>query len=325
MRVGFAQAGLRNMADRMDRDLLDLHGHDRIEHIDVDTLRHTRALTVQQCRQHPFERGIGRHRVDKILARGTRRFAIAPNAEHGAAHGLQQQVLPGSRGIGPRLTVARHRDINQLRVDRLERVVVDTQTRGDTGPVILQKHIGRAHEIEQHGLALRRFQIDGKAALVPVQRQKRHVDPLPFRIARRLVALPLARGRFDLDHIRAQITEALCGKWPRHRNRAVKDSIAGKDGTLALSHVGAPGKYRRKHDGSSRSRQVLSYVNIDSRRYDAGAGIPTRLRVEQHPASIDRFATRILCNHRIHHAVDHQGARVIGQFMADKADLIGPS
>ena len=65
-------------ADSEHRQFLHLQGCDRIQHVDLDLLPLACAFTVQQRGKRPFEGGIGRHSINKVLPRRLRWFALAP-------------------------------------------------------------------------------------------------------------------------------------------------------------------------------------------------------------------------------------------------------
>ena len=106
--------------------------------------------------------------------------------------------------------------------------MVDAETLGDAGAVVLQEHVRRLDEFEQDRPALPRLQVDRQAALVAVQGQEGDVDPVAARAAGSGVALPLARDRLDLDDVGAEIAEPLAGERTGHGDRAIKDPISRK-------------------------------------------------------------------------------------------------
>ncbi|MGA2794611.1 MAG: hypothetical protein ABSE69_13985 [Roseiarcus sp.] len=72
----------------------------------------------------------------------------------------------------------------------------------------------------------RRFQIDRKAALVPVQREEGRVDRGLADAAGRHLPLPLAADRLDFDDVRPEIAQSLGRERPRHRHGAIEHSVA---------------------------------------------------------------------------------------------------
>src|SRR3546814_20213058 len=105
------------------------------------------------------------------------------------------------------LAIARHGHIDQARIDRRQRFIIDAQPLGDAGAVILDEDVGALDQIEQDRLALRRLEVDRERTLVAVERQEGDVDPVAARAARRGMALPFAGHRFDLDDLGPQIAQ----------------------------------------------------------------------------------------------------------------------
>src|SRR3546814_12777364 len=85
---------------------------------------------------------------------------------------LEQQILPRPVDIGSALAIARHGNIDQPRVDRRQRFIIDAEAPGDAGAVILDEDIGRLDHFEQERLALRRLEVDRDRALVAVERKE---------------------------------------------------------------------------------------------------------------------------------------------------------
>ena len=133
---------------------------------------------------------------------------------------------PGPVRVGAVLAVARHRDVDDLRVERAQRLVVHAQALGDAGPVVLQEDVGRARQLPEDLAALLRLEVDREAALVAVEREEARVDAVPRRAAAGDVAVPLARDGLDLDHVGPQIAEAHRGQRAGHGDRAVEHAHA---------------------------------------------------------------------------------------------------
>ena len=133
------------------------------------------------------------------------------------------------------LPVARYGDVNQPWVDRRQRLVVDAEALDDAWPVVLQEHVGALDEIEQQGLSVRRFQVDGEGPLVAVKREERDVDAVAARAAGGDVALPLACDRFDLDDVGTEIAEALRRKGPGHGDGTIENPVSAENAHFRLS------------------------------------------------------------------------------------------
>ena len=116
------------------------------------------------------------------------------------AHHLRQLVERRPVLVRPgQETLDRHDD--EARIGRLQRIEAEPEPVHRAGCVIVEAHIGRAHELEEDRLALRRLEVDRDAALVAVE----VVVARPrARHAPRLVA---AVRVLDLDHVGAEIGE----------------------------------------------------------------------------------------------------------------------
>jgi hypothetical protein len=91
--------------------------------------------------------------------------------------------------------------IHQARVERLQRGIIDAEPGFDVGAVILDENIGVADQPAKNFDPLRRFEIEGQAALVAVQVLE--IRPVA-RPAHRLARTGFGRC-LDLDHPGAPI------------------------------------------------------------------------------------------------------------------------
>src|SRR5690606_4718959 len=82
---------------------------------------------------------------------------------------------------------------------------------------------------DQDLLSLFRFEIDGKRALVSVEREEGDVDLVASRAARRDMALPFAVDRRALDHIGAETAQPLCREGPGNGDGEVEHTDLAQD------------------------------------------------------------------------------------------------
>ena len=117
--------------------------------------------------------------------------------------------------IGTILSEAGDAAVNDPGIDLFHGLVVNAEPVFDGGAVVLHHDIGGFRHLEKNLQTFRRFQVEGQAALIPVQVLKvRPVAPAASRVNLR------ASRRFDLDHIGTPIGElthcsrsgAVCGQ-----------------------------------------------------------------------------------------------------------------
>ncbi len=172
-------------------------GRNDVGHRDVD------ALTLP--RPYPFRpRGRdakGGHRARGEIgdrdARDGRRLAFSRRER--ACQRLVVHVVARSLDVRTRLSVPRHRAVDDRRVDRSHVVVSDTEAGGNARSPSFAEHVGPGREIQCTSPVLRRAQVELDTSLVPgdVAEQLRE---RAHRIATR---------RFDLQDLRAEVGQHL--------------------------------------------------------------------------------------------------------------------
>ena len=222
-----------------------------LEQRGVDVL----ALARLPAADHGAQDGVGGKQGGAQVGKGNAGFhgraaGLAHHA-HGAAAGLGDQVQAGAHGPGAGLAEARDAGIDQARVDGLQRGVVDLQPRSHAGAIVLDEHVGAAHQFVEGFKPLRVLQVDLDAALVAVQREEAAaVLALEFEAHGAAGLITHARC-FDLDHVGAHVAQqhaaigaghdladveyADSGKWKSHCSR--KKKVGKTD--LAADEAGA--------------------------------------------------------------------------------------
>ena len=151
---------------------------------------------------------------------------------HQAGHALDDEVIAGAMRIGAGLAEAGDRAIDQARVERGERGIVQPVFRKAPDLEILDHHIGVGHQATDGFLAPGRAEIDGDRFLAPVGGMKIGRRPILFAVDERGApaagVIPL--GRFDLDHIRAQIRQGLTGPGAGQNPGQFDHAQSGKGG-----------------------------------------------------------------------------------------------
>ena len=135
-----------------------------------------------------------------------------------------EAALVGARPVAP---VARDRAVDQRGILGGQDVVSEAELLHRPAPVVLDEHVGLAHEPEQDRAALGTLEIEREAALVAVQHQERRRDAVDARlaIAARVVA---ARQFLDLDHVGAEVGEQRAAGGAGHDLRELEHAHAGE-------------------------------------------------------------------------------------------------
>ena len=131
---------------------------------------------------------------------------------------------------------ALQRAIDQPWVQRVHRVPAETEPLHRTGAEILDQRIGVAHQVLRHRQAVGRFHVDADAALVAIEVGEESggetMEPS------RAIAV---RGRFDTDHVGAEIGQHHATGGSHHRVAEFEDCQIGKrqdrHGSGILDHV----------------------------------------------------------------------------------------
>src|SRR5204863_7685988 len=90
-----------------------------------------------------------------------------------AAHALRDEVVAAARRVRSRAAEARDGAVDEARIEAPQRVVVDAETAGRAGPVILHEDVGRANQPMHHLDALGRLEVERDPALVAVDGHER--------------------------------------------------------------------------------------------------------------------------------------------------------
>ena len=199
--------------------------HDRVLHRQLDALPLPRGLPLPQ-RGHHAERGV--HAGAGIADRRAgleRRRAGEPCHAHRAARGLRDHVEALVAAVGPVGAEALDRAVDQARIERVERVIAEAVPLHHAGRLVLDEDVRLLHHVEEHRLALLRFQVQRDGALVGVEQQE--VAAVDTGLLGATVAAGIALPRlFDLDHVGAQPRQHLRARRARLELRHVQDANA---------------------------------------------------------------------------------------------------
>ena len=212
--------------------------------------------------------------------RVARLAAIGHVRQPGNGHrALDQVVERGFGRVGSALPVAEQPGVDDARIDRRHRRVVQAQARHRCRAHVGDHHIGRADQIEGGRQPRRLLQVEDQAAFAAVDVQE---DRAHARVAHRPdPAHRVAAGRFDLDHIGPHVAQDLGGVGRHQHARDVDDphAVQGACGHGALGvrgrievSVATPASTVRKMswNGSIAVSGVESRASIPPRTGAAG-------------------------------------------------------
>ena len=153
---------------------------------------------------------------------------------HQPAHGLDQEVVAGARGVGAALAEASDGAVDQARVDGVEAGVVQAVLLQAAGLEVFQHDVGFGRELLQLLLAFGAGHVDGDGALVAVGAEK--VGRFARGLAVRILQVGRApgtgvvavAGALDLDHIGAQIAQNLAGPGAGQHAGEIEHADAGQ-------------------------------------------------------------------------------------------------
>jgi hypothetical protein len=160
------------------------------------------------------------------------------------------QIVRRDLRLGPALTVAGDRAIDQARVGRGQRGIAEAKAVHDAGPELLDQHVGGADQRHQARCRALRLEVERDAALAAIEQGKagaRRAEP--GLVATQLVAVS---GPLDLDHLGAGLGQDQAGERSGQQRAEVNDLDAGEwlHGCSIRSSVQA-------YEASSRRRAQL--------------------------------------------------------------------
>ena len=166
------------VADRPARRLEVQHGDLGGEQVALHPLALAGLLALQQRHQDAHRAEDAGGQVGHRDADAHRALAGQAGDRHQPAHALRDLVEAGTLAIRPVLAEARDAGIDQPRIDRSQRRIVDAEAELHVGAIVLHQHVGALHQALQDRHAVGRLQIERHAALVAMQVLE--VRPMPF-------------------------------------------------------------------------------------------------------------------------------------------------
>ncbi len=155
----------------------------RIEHRHIDKLAGAGMAALEEGACHGKRRGHAGDRVAQGKAGAGRAHLGVAGDRHDARHRLQLAVERGSAALRALLAKTRDGAIDQPRIDRAQHLIAEPEPLHDPGAKILPDDICPFGELFDDFDGLPFGQVEGQAALVGVDAEKRGSQPLrrPFR------------------------------------------------------------------------------------------------------------------------------------------------
>ena len=177
-------------------------------HVDQATL--PGPLRVEECRQNAHHGG---HRAAEQVADlqiGNRRLAPidADLIEHTGKADIVE-VVSGRHCQWAGLAIAGDRAIDDLRIDRPQRFVTNSQLVAHPRPEALDDDVGSTRQTQEYLTALRLLEVEPQPTLVAVDAAKEDADAV--RTLTHDTCVVAGRVIFDLDDVGAQIGQMQSG------------------------------------------------------------------------------------------------------------------
>ena len=225
------------LADEPARRLEVEHAHHRLQQRGVDPLALAGALALEQRHQDAVRQEHAGGEVGHGDADAHRALARQASDRHQPAEALGDLIVTGAIAIGAALAEARDAGVDDPRVDRAERLVVDAEAVLDVGPEVLDDDVGPGGELLEDLDAARVLEVERHRALVAVQ-------VLEVELVAGEVVLLL---RLDLDDVGAHLGE--------------------------LAHAGGTGSRAGEvDDGVGRQREAHGLDAITAMVFDSNVG-----------------------------------------------------
>ena len=218
-----------------------------------------RTFACEQSRAHSLGRRDAGELVRQDGADEARPGRIGTGLHAGQpGERLDDGIVHGLVGIGPCLAPTAHRNVHDVRLHRLEIVVVQAQPRHHARAEVLHENVRLLGEIQDHLPPRRRLRIHGNGALVAVVVHEGGGE-VALAVTRppRMIA---AQRRFHLHHVRALIGEdhGAVGAGDHGGEIHHADAVEGAwQGALLVVRLWG-GAYARGGAGSIRSRTALA-------------------------------------------------------------------
>ena len=228
-----------------------------VEQCHVDMGASAGPVALAQCgedRDRRIEAGEQIRISDTAFLRSAVRLA---GQRHGAAHRLDDEIVAGARRIGPGLSKAGDRAIDEPGIDRRERLVIEAVSGEAARLEILDQNVGRSGEGSNLFLPAFRSKIDRQRGLAAVAGMKISRVEVGAIGAGDEGRSPLARivagaGPLYLDHFGAKVGKQLPRPWTGEDSGDLDHAQAGE----GLVQFPIPSSRRTPGSQVGRSRRV---------------------------------------------------------------------
>ena len=217
------------------------HRQHRFEQRDVDVLSQPAGVPVVERQQDALRRVQPGEVVGDRHADAGRLAVLKAGHVHDAGFALEHRVVPRQLRGRPGLAVAGNRTVDQPRVHRRDRCVVETKLRQAARSKILNQHVGGLDQPAERRGALSRLEIERDALLAAVEREEEAAGAFhQRRPGARVVAV---LRFFDLEDLGAHVAQHHRAERSRYHAREIDDPEAaqgshGRD--LITSARGSP-------------------------------------------------------------------------------------
>ena len=150
-------------------------------------------------------------------------YTLASLGGHKACQTLKNLVVGGELRVGSVAAESVHRDVDQARMDGLEGWVAEPQFVHDAGTKIFDQYIDLGKEFQDELAPLLRLEVHHNASLVSVELGEK-TRKSGFAKGRTAIASGIPCRRFELDDIRAHITQGLGAQGAGNHCRQVKNA-----------------------------------------------------------------------------------------------------
>ena len=201
---------------------------------------------------------------------------------HQPADGLDDEVVAGPVGRRAARSVARDREVDEPRVERPQRLVVEPEPGEAIAPEVLDQDVRVGQQPAQDRRAVGALEVEAEAALVAVDREEIGGGPRPgldrADPRRTPAAGRIALRWLDLDHLGAEVAEQHRAVRPGQDRRAVDDAESGERAGGLVGSVGhrrpmvAPGRRGSSAGPRRRATARRDHVGRYGRRAASSLG-----------------------------------------------------
>ena len=203
---------------------------------------------------------------------------------HHAAEGLDQPVDRRPLAVGTGLAEARHRAVDDLRIDLLDVLVAEAQPRITPGRKLSMHDVGLGRELLHHRDAVGRLEVERDRALAAVEGDRMGAV-VALELAQR--AAPVALRRLDLDDVGAVQRQQHRGMRPGDALREVEHGDAV---VRAFDH--GPCFPSRPCRGHERTFTAAAGARPEAQGRHARAGLQARAERQNNTAESTNAATK---------------------------------